>query len=455
MNYGALWSEIETHALLWEAEEEEDPKLLQVIEKGESYAAEECKAVFEAQLVTGKLRVEYQWRQLDETWRKAYEQLKAAQVYFDHNAIAGVAKDAIVDPRKILSSRFVLTNKGGEILAEAELKARWILGGHRDAEVGKYPTMAPTASLLGHNLLRYEDVSASQQNERSMSGFPPGIQEQSRTTSSARWESARLWYLKYKATLKDIHLHELKLIPGMFVAFHPDGRLRALVTIHVDDTRYAGDETAKEIWDKLHERLKFGQHRRARDGWQKFCGRYERQDPETFEFYYTMADYILGQINWAARQGRYDLSYGVSHCQQLVATGKREAMEWTAKLIQRAQKDVVVKLPRLGCGVMDLIVIAASDAAFAQRALTRRRGVHACTSRSSGGEGTSQRRGSPEHEDPAGGEMLDECRAVDGRGELRAWGLHPSGAGRDHLLGLQLAAVEVVCEQVEALLDRL
>ena len=433
VDYGVLWSEIETHALLWEATEEEDPKLLQVIEKGESLAAEESKAVFEAKLVTGKLRVEYQWRQLDENWRKAYEQplIKAVQVYFDHDAITGVAKDAIVDPRKILSSRFVLTNKGGEVLAEAELKARWILGGHRDAEAGKYPTLAPTASLLGHNLLNfvavqmgwevhYEDVSAAflqgqplpaerEVYVRLPTGYPQAVTEHiiGKVGTQCRGdllrllkggfglcESPRLWYLEYKATLKSIDLHELKLIPGMFVAHHPDGRLRAVVTIHVDDTRYAGDESAEEIWDKLHERLKFVQHRRARDGWQKFCGRYERQDPETLEFYYTMADYIakipeilkeewnpkkgdlterervkigsiLGQVNWAARQGRYDLIYGVSHCQQLVATGKREAMEWTAKLIQGAQKEVVVKLPKLGCDMSDLIVISASDAAFA------------------------------------------------------------------------------------------
>ena len=99
-------------------------------------------------------------------------------------------------------------------------------------------------------------------------------------------ESPRLCYLEYKATLKKIKLNESKLIPGLFVAFHPDGRLRAIVTIHVDDARYAGDETAQEIWDALHERLKFGQHRLATEGWQKFCGRYEKQDPKTLEFLY-------------------------------------------------------------------------------------------------------------------------------------------------------------------------
>ena len=228
------------------------------------------------------------------------------KVYFDHDAIQGVSKDAVVDPRKILSSRFVLTNKGGETLAEAELKARWILGGHRDVEAGKFPTLAPTASILAHNILntvavqmgwvvQYEDVaSAFLQGQRlpasrevyvrMPTGYPQVVTEylMEQLGSSCRTdilrlmkggfglcESPRLWYLEYKATLKEINLNELKLIPGMFVAFHPDGRLRALVTIHVDDTRYAGDETSQEIWDALHQRLKFGQRRKATDG----CGR--------------------------------------------------------------------------------------------------------------------------------------------------------------------------------------
>ena len=165
-----------------------------IVDKSEEYASGEVKAALEAQIVTGKLRVEYQWQKLSEEWRKAYEGplVKAVKVYFDHQAIDGVPKDIIVDPRKILGSRFVLTNKGGELL---------------------------------------------------------------------------------------INLNELKLIPGMFVAFHPDGRLRAVVTIHVDDIRYAGDDTAQEIWDALHEKLKFGQHRMATEDWQKLCDRYEKQDP--------------------------------------------------------------------------------------------------------------------------------------------------------------------------------
>ena len=79
---------------------------------------------------------------------------------------------------------------------------------------------------------------------------------------------------------------------GVFRAFHPDGRLRAVAAIHVDDARYGGDETASdELWEALHVRLKFGKLCKATDGWQKFCGRWEGQDLVTKEMEYLMKEY--------------------------------------------------------------------------------------------------------------------------------------------------------------------
>ena len=141
--------------------------------------------------------------------------------------------------------------------------------------------MAPTSSLLGHNLLNfvavqngweveYEDVSAAflqgknfppyrEVYVRIPTGYPQYVNDHIRKFLGEQFrddllrldkggfglsESPRL-YLEYKkGTLRDIGVDELKLIPGMFRAFHPDGRLRALVCIHVDDTRYTGDEAA-------------------------------------------------------------------------------------------------------------------------------------------------------------------------------------------------------------------
>ena len=275
-------------------------------------------------------------------------------------------------------------------------------------------------------------------------------------------ESPPLWYLEYKDCIQELGLEEMKLIPGVFRAFHPPPRrrLRAMASIHVDDTRSAGDETADELWTKLRARLKFGRHRKATDGWVKFCGRWERQDPETYEMEYSMDEYVkdipyakvmmgptstaapstssaastststarggvfedigtggpagvvmteapstsasstststpegsqesdlwdylqarvvqtlsdgqkkvisslVGQLNWAAIQGRYDLAYVASLVQQLAGQGRRDALRWLNLRIKRAQESLNVKVRHLGCELEELIVISASDAAY-------------------------------------------------------------------------------------------
>ena len=76
-----------------------------------------------SEVVTSKARIEYKWADLDEDWRQAFVQplCKAVGVYLDHRGISGVPKEKFVDPTRILSFRFVLTNKGGQTLDVAEL----------------------------------------------------------------------------------------------------------------------------------------------------------------------------------------------------------------------------------------------------------------------------------------------------------------------------------------------
>ena len=104
-------------------------------------------------------------------------------------------------------------------------------------------------------------------------------------------ESPRLWYLEYRDTIQDLGLMELVLVPGLFRAFNDRGGLRAMASIHVDDTPYAGDETSDIPWEQLHKVLKFGKFRKATDGWQKFCGRWKRQSPDTMEMEYSTTEY--------------------------------------------------------------------------------------------------------------------------------------------------------------------
>lgn len=144
----------------------------------------------------------------------------------------------------------------------------------------------------------------------------------------------------------------------------------------------------------------------------KFCGRWERQDPQTYEFEYSMNDYatklqkmalpkkvyeaknvdliqndealvdekmpenditaaqklemssLLGQLNWMARQGRYDLSYGVSHVQQLASRDGKAAVEWLNKVIYRAKQPTTQVIRKFNCSLEEILVLSASDAAF-------------------------------------------------------------------------------------------
>jgi len=186
-------------------------------------------------VVTGKARLEYQWGQLSPEWKEAFKEplIKAVKIYFDHDALEGVSRDKVIDPKRILSSRFVLTNEGGGQLETAILKGRLVLGGHRDPDAGKFPTLAPTAAALAHNLINfisvqmgwvvnYEDVSSAflqgkhlpperETHVRIPKGYPDYIEHYIRSKLGATMrddlmrltkggfglpESPRLWYLE-------------------------------------------------------------------------------------------------------------------------------------------------------------------------------------------------------------------------------------------------------------------
>ena len=419
--------EMELQEAFWAQPAIEEQAVKEIQEQIETRDIEHGADVVRSQILTGKARVELQWQKLDERWRVAFKDpiLKAIQIDFDHDALEGVPKDKYVDPKRILSSRFVLTNKGGYDLAEAELKGRLVW--HKDLDMGRYTTMAPTAALLAHNLINwvsvqmgwivhYEDVSSAFLQGKHLpperevyirlpKGYPEYVEAFIRKKLGVMFrqdllkltkggfglpESPRLWYLEYSDVLKVCGMNELLLLPGVFAAYHDDGTLRAVACIHVDDTRYAGDHTSQQIWDEVHRRLRFGKLRKATDGWTKFCGRWERQNVNTMEFEYTMNDYAknlqkmtirktsdniitqeehqemaswIGQLNWMSRQGRYDLSYGVSHVQQAASKLGREALEWLNKVIYRAKQEQIQVVRKLD-DWRNFVVISASDASY-------------------------------------------------------------------------------------------
>ena len=350
--------------------------------------------------VTGKPRLEFRWKSLSKEWQDAFVEplKKAIDVYVDNEALEPVPLGKPVDPQKILPSRFVLTNKSDlKGLEEATLKARWVLAGHLDKEAGQYATEAPTASLVAHNAvcfisaqmgwsMKCADISAAflqgerLQEERVVyiklpKGYPDAIRERSDLVKLTKGgfglaESPRLWYLRLRRGLLEIGLKELKLSPGTFV-LHVRGHLRGILSIHVDDLRMAFRPEFQQVLDKLRQTFQFGEWQSATEMTVKFCGRWERQCPLTFQITVTMDGYthklkeaplrdgqdrsplsdaekkwvasVGGQLNWMARQGRADLAYGISRVQQMAGARDPDPIKLLNQLVKKAREPYIAR----------------------------------------------------------------------------------------------------------------
>jgi len=128
---------------------------------------------------TGKVRLELKWNDLTIRWQEAFEEpiLDALRIYFEHDALAPVMEDDVVDSIEVLPSCFVLVNKSDprnlhpsdDQLEGAKLKARLVIAGHKDQKAGKYATEShsiltgPQIALLPvwHYEMYFADISAA------------------------------------------------------------------------------------------------------------------------------------------------------------------------------------------------------------------------------------------------------------------------------------------------------
>ena len=202
-------------------------------------------------------------------------------------------------------------------------------------------------------------------------------------------ESPRFWYLRLKRGLEELGMRELKLSAGTFV-FHDTGELRGIMAIHVDDIRMAFSPEYEYVLDQLQGKFRFGDWKDATLETVKFCGRWERQDPNTYQITVTMDGYVDklkdppvrkgddkspltdserkwvasvgGQLNWMARQGRADLAFGISKVQQMSGARDSDTMKSLAALVKRADEPYALVLQKLPGPVEELVFLAVSDA---------------------------------------------------------------------------------------------
>ena len=121
---------------------------------------------------------------------------------------------------------------------------------------------------------------------------------------------------------------------------------------------------------------------------------------------------VVGQLNWAARQGRYDLAYVASLVQQLAGRGRPEALKWLNLGVKRAQEPLNFKVRNFGCPLSEMVLISVSDAAYgaihgAWRAQPRREPGDDRSSSCPPESSTCVHLGGQQHEDPPGRQVLN------------------------------------------------
>ncbi|CAE7216981.1 psaC [Symbiodinium sp. CCMP2592] len=309
--------------------------------------------------VTGKPRLEFKWHKLDMKWKEAFVAplKKAVDVYVDNKAVEAVEEGQMIPPEKILPSRFVLTNKSDDPdLANANLRARWVLAGHLDKEER---TCAPSEwCLCGFKGYPEEIV------EHLLQGLAGPLTRKMRRDlvrltkgGFGLAESPRLWYRRRKRVLIELGLKELKLSPGTFVYFN-EGELKGILTIHVDDLRMAFDPNHQDVLERLRERFRFGEWRSALEEVIKFCGRWEKQCPATFRVTISMD----GQLNWMARQGRADLAFGISKLQHMAGAKDPETLKYLKGLVTKAREHYESYFQAIEGELKDMVFLAVTAA---------------------------------------------------------------------------------------------
>ena len=369
-----------------------------------------------------KGRGEVSYSRLSRDDQELVEQAMIKQIknHLDLKAIMTVPKGVFVPRERTVTSRFVITQDA----EKKKFKARWCVGGHNDPDLGQYRTESPTSSFLGHMMVIFvsvqlawplwlADVSAA-----FLQGVPLPRDEPVYVRLPRPWpdvlrslmkewmggearddvvqavkglfglaESPRLWYMEVSQYLRSLGFKELITLRCVFAAYR-EGKLIALVSVHVDDFLGAGTADAEELWQKLRDRYTFGKWQQASDG-VRHIGRDVKQHPSgdvTIDLTHYTQDMELvpvdenapddeplgpeglaalraanGRLGWAAREGRPDLSYGVSRCQQALPVATKETLVELNTVIRRARRPRMVTIKPLGCELKDVVFLAATD----------------------------------------------------------------------------------------------
>ena len=325
-----------------------------------------------------KRKAEVSERHLTSTEKEMFRQAKRAEwSQWISNDVVELLSRRGIDPKRVISSRWILTwkNVGDQPNGEKRPKARLVIRGFKDPDLGQYSTASPTLSRQGrhailtlaahhqYRLFTLDAKTAFLAGDRS-SRVKPIYAELPRDLVSDQGydedtiarikkvpyglsEAPLAWYRRLTAELETCGFEQVPADRCVYVLRDKKDRSRVLglVGAHVDDLLIAGcsasvDPQFEAALQKLVARLPFGERKYADVAPVLYTGLNLRQHPLSRTITVDQAHYVeklretpvkplkdglldkagqtqfwsqLGALLWVAVNTRPDVAYDVSH----------------------------------------------------------------------------------------------------------------------------------------------
>ena len=364
-------------------------------------------------------RVEVSYRKLSpsdkELFKKAMQ--KEWQSWVD-NKVTSLCKNRGISPERVIRARWVLTwKKSSDPDDRSKVpKARLVLIGWEDPELGKIATDSPTLRKESKHLVlsvcsaKKWKVFGADIKTAFLSGDnsareiyfkpPPELKEWLQLSQDDLFrlekaayglaEAPRAWFLRLSREMREAGLQQSQIDPCLFT-LRVKGQLVGVCGIHVDDLLGGGTPAMEAILTKLRAKLPFGDYRTFTI---RYTGIEIRQCPKTYEIEIGQETYIdalecvqtkplgvastplpdksllrtcAGQLAWVSNATRPDQAFLSSYLQGVQDKGLVSHVALYNKGIREMkEKKVCLRFPS-SVPIDDWRLVCITDAGWATR----------------------------------------------------------------------------------------
>ena len=363
-----------------------------------------------------KRRVEVSFRKLDEADRVKFREAmsKEWQSWLE-NKVTTIVKARGIPRSRIIGSRWVLTWKKSADPDDPKVtpKARLVLVGYQDPDLGKIATDSPTLRKESKHIIL--SLCAAQKwtlwgadiktaflsgdaSCRNIHFRPPqevqdlmGLESDDllRLEKAAYGlaEAPRAWFLRLTRELRQAGLEASALDPCVYYLRHPKTRqLQGVCGVHVDDLIGGGSPEMDQCLAELRKRLPFGEFRTRTV---KYTGAEIRQG-DSFEIELSQESYIdkmpfaqvpgkgsdpveprvmrgcCGQLSWVASHSRPDQAFLASYLQGVQDRANcSHLLLYNKALREMKERKCTLKFPSIPTSDWRLLVV--TDAGWGTR----------------------------------------------------------------------------------------